>query len=79
MVNSRVNCTSCHIKSDKRKQGFAGHFSRRLEEPVLKLIHRIPKHEGDHMGDQPYNIIDVLRQDTGLEAPEMKPAMKNMH
>ena len=60
-----------------RRTRFAGHCSRSLEEPVSKLIHWIPKHGRKAPGRPALTYIDVLKQDTGLEASALKVAMED--
>lgn len=64
-------------KIRQRRTRFAGHCSRSQDEPVSQLLHWTPKHDRKSPGRPALTYIDILRQDTGLEAQDMKAAMED--
>ena len=64
-------------KIRERRGRFAGHCSRSKAEPVSRLVHWVPKRGRRKPGRQPLSYIDVLKQDTGLEASDCQTAMQD--
>ena len=64
-------------KIRERRCRFAGHCSRSTDEPVSKLLHWDPRHGRRKPGRPSLTLIDVLKQDTGLEPSDIKRAMKD--
>ena len=64
-------------KIRRRRTRFAGHCSRSREEPVSNLIHWLPKRGRRKPGKPALTYINVLKEDTGLLAEELRSAMED--
>ena len=64
-------------KIRERRTRFAGHCFRSKCEPVANLINWTPKHGTRNPGRPPLTYVDVLKQDTGLEASDLGTAMQD--
>lgn len=62
-------------KIRERRCRFAGHCFRSADEPVSRLLHWNPTHGKRRQGRPSLTYVDVLTQDTGLEASDIKIAM----
>ena len=63
-------------KIRERRIRFAGHCSR-SEEPASKMVHWIPKHGRRNPGRPALTYVDILKDDTGLEAADFRTAMED--
>ena len=62
-------------KIRERRLRFAGHSCRSAEEPISRLLLWNPKHGRRKAGRPSLTYVNLLKQDTGLEEPDLRTAM----